>query len=111
MIYENGQLLAETERFAADEQMIVADIDLDRLVQERVRMTSFNDAALACRRGATCGCHSPCPIRRCRCGAASSDARSSRPIRRLATSAVGRPTTFKFRDWPHGSPAAASPRR
>jgi NAD+ synthase (glutamine-hydrolysing) len=49
MVYENGQLLAETERFAADEQMIVADIDLERLVQERVRMTSFNDAALELR--------------------------------------------------------------
>jgi NAD+ synthase (glutamine-hydrolysing) len=46
MVYENGQLLAETERFAAGEQMIVADVDLDRLVQERVRMTSFNDAVL-----------------------------------------------------------------
>lgn len=44
VVYENGQLLAETERFAADEQMIVADIDIERLVQERVRMTSFNDA-------------------------------------------------------------------
>jgi NAD+ synthase (glutamine-hydrolysing) len=46
MIYENGQLLAETERFAADEQMVVADVDLDRLMQERVRMNSFNDAVL-----------------------------------------------------------------
>jgi NAD+ synthase (glutamine-hydrolysing) len=46
MIYENGQLEAETERFAADEQMIIADVDLDRLVQERVRVTSFNDAVL-----------------------------------------------------------------
>jgi NAD+ synthase (glutamine-hydrolysing) len=45
MIYENSHLLAETTRFATDEQMIVADIDVDRLVQERVRMTSFNDAA------------------------------------------------------------------
>jgi len=49
MIYENGQLLAETERFAPDEQMIVADVDLDRLVQERVRMNSFNDAVLEMR--------------------------------------------------------------
>jgi NAD+ synthase (glutamine-hydrolysing) len=45
MIYENSDLLAETTRFASDEQIIVADIDLDRLVQERVRMTTFNDAA------------------------------------------------------------------
>jgi NAD+ synthase (glutamine-hydrolysing) len=46
MIYENGQLLAETERFAPGEQMIVADVFLDRLVQERVRMNSFNDAVV-----------------------------------------------------------------
>jgi NAD+ synthase (glutamine-hydrolysing) len=49
MIYENGHLLTETTRFAADEQVIVADIDLERLGQERVRMTSFNDAALEAR--------------------------------------------------------------
>jgi NAD+ synthase (glutamine-hydrolysing) len=46
MIYENGQLLAETERFAPGEQMIVADVFIDRLVQERVRMNSFNDAVV-----------------------------------------------------------------
>jgi len=45
LIYENNDLLAESERFAADEQIIAADIDLERLVQERSRMTSFNDAA------------------------------------------------------------------
>jgi len=45
MIYENARLLAETARFAAGEQMIIADIDVERLVQERVRMTSFHDAA------------------------------------------------------------------
>jgi NAD+ synthase (glutamine-hydrolysing) len=46
MVYENGQLLAETERFAGNEQLITADVDLDRLAQERARMTSFNDAVL-----------------------------------------------------------------
>lgn len=45
MIYENNELLAESTRFAADEQLIAADIDLERLVQERMRMTSFNDCA------------------------------------------------------------------
>jgi NAD+ synthase (glutamine-hydrolysing) len=45
MIFENHELLAESSRFAAEEQMIVADIDLDRLVQERMRTTSFNDCA------------------------------------------------------------------
>jgi len=44
LIYENNDRLAEADRFARDEQMIVADIDLERLVQERMRMTSFNDA-------------------------------------------------------------------
>ena len=43
MIWENNVLLAESERFARDEQLIAADIDLDRLAQERSRMTSFND--------------------------------------------------------------------
>jgi NAD+ synthase (glutamine-hydrolysing) len=43
LIYENGELLAEAERFAADEQMIIGDIDLERLAQERMRLTSFND--------------------------------------------------------------------
>ena len=47
MIYENGDLLAESERFQDDSQVIAADIDLDRLVQERMRFTSFADCATA----------------------------------------------------------------
>jgi len=43
LIYENNELLAESERFAAEEQLIAADIDLERLAQERMRLTSFND--------------------------------------------------------------------
>ncbi len=45
LIYENHELLAESQRFAPDEQLIFADIDVERLVQERMRMTSFNDCA------------------------------------------------------------------
>lgn len=45
LIYENGNLLAETTRFSADEQFAVADIDLDRLRQDRMRMTTFSDTA------------------------------------------------------------------
>lgn len=45
LIYENGDLLAESERFDDREQMIIADIDLDRLIQDRMRANSFNDAA------------------------------------------------------------------
>ncbi|MCG7208410.1 NAD(+) synthase [Streptomyces arenae] len=43
MIYENGQLLAETDRFPLDDQYAVADVDLDLLRQERARMGSFDD--------------------------------------------------------------------
>jgi len=45
LIYENGELLAESERFPDRGQMITSDIDLERLVQERMRLTSFQDAA------------------------------------------------------------------
>ena len=45
LIYEDGELLAESERFADHEQIIVADIDAERLAQSRMRQTSFNDAA------------------------------------------------------------------
>src|SRR5919206_167074 len=47
IIYENNELLAEAERFATQEQIIAADIDLERLAQERMRMTSFNDSGSA----------------------------------------------------------------
>jgi NAD+ synthase (glutamine-hydrolysing) len=44
LIYENNDLLAESERFHDEEQMIVADVDLERLAQDRMRMTTFNDS-------------------------------------------------------------------
>jgi NAD+ synthase (glutamine-hydrolysing) len=44
IIYENNVLLTEADRFSAEEQIISADIDLERLAQERMRMTSFNDS-------------------------------------------------------------------
>ena len=45
MIHENGELLAESQRFSPAPGLIVADIDLDRLRQDRARTTSFNDCA------------------------------------------------------------------
>lgn len=45
IIYENDHLLAESDRFPIEEQLVAADIDLERLVQDRMRTTSFNDAA------------------------------------------------------------------
>ena len=41
MICENGNLLAESERFSDSSQIILADLDLDRLAQDRMRQTSF----------------------------------------------------------------------
>ena len=43
MIYENGVLLAETDRFPLDDREAIADVDLDLLRQERLRMGSFDD--------------------------------------------------------------------
>src|SRR5271165_6812290 len=41
-IFENGAVLAETERFPAGGQAAIADIDLDLLRQERLHMGSFD---------------------------------------------------------------------
>jgi NAD+ synthase (glutamine-hydrolysing) len=44
MVYENGALLAESERFRYDSQLVVAELDLDRLSQERMRQNSFSQS-------------------------------------------------------------------
>jgi NAD+ synthase (glutamine-hydrolysing) len=41
MIYENGTRIAESRRFAYEPQLTCGDIDLDRLVQDRLRQNSF----------------------------------------------------------------------
>ena len=41
MICENGEIFAETERFAQDNQLVYADIDLDILTNERRKHTTF----------------------------------------------------------------------
>jgi NAD+ synthase (glutamine-hydrolysing) len=43
MVYENGVLLAETDRFPDGDRRSVADVDLDLLRQERARMGTFDD--------------------------------------------------------------------
>ncbi len=45
MIYENGNLLAESARFLWKPQLIFGDVDLDRLTQDRMRMNSFGQNA------------------------------------------------------------------
>jgi NAD+ synthase (glutamine-hydrolysing) len=43
MIHENGSLLHETERFPDGDRRATADVDLDLLRQERMRMGTFDD--------------------------------------------------------------------
>ena len=43
-VYENGSLLAESDRFAYGSQLVTADIDLDRIAQDRMRQNSFGES-------------------------------------------------------------------
>jgi NAD+ synthase (glutamine-hydrolysing) len=43
MVYENGVLLGESERFPDGDRRTVADVDLDLLRLERMRMGTFDD--------------------------------------------------------------------
>ena len=46
LIYENGTLVGESRRFADAPQLAVAEIDLDRLLADRMRQNTFGAAAL-----------------------------------------------------------------
>ncbi|MEO9325342.1 NAD(+) synthase [Nocardioides sp. C4-1] len=43
MIYECGDLLAEGDRFPEEARRTIADVDLDRIRQERMRVGTFDD--------------------------------------------------------------------
>jgi NAD+ synthase (glutamine-hydrolysing) len=43
LIYENGDRLAESERFSETEQLVFADLNLDRLLSDRASTSSFGD--------------------------------------------------------------------
>jgi NAD+ synthase (glutamine-hydrolysing) len=45
MVYENGTLVAESKRFAAEPQLAVADVDLGRLTADRMRQNTFAASA------------------------------------------------------------------
>jgi NAD+ synthase (glutamine-hydrolysing) len=45
MAFENGSLLAESERFASRAQLTFADLDLERLEADRMRQNSFGESA------------------------------------------------------------------
>jgi NAD+ synthase (glutamine-hydrolysing) len=44
MIYENGNLVAETQRFVYGPHLVTGDIDLDRIAQDRMRANSFGQS-------------------------------------------------------------------
>ena len=44
LVYENGTLLAESERFNPASQLLTADVDIERLAQERMRMNTFGQS-------------------------------------------------------------------
>jgi NAD+ synthase (glutamine-hydrolysing) len=44
LVAENGTILAESERFRRDEQLLVTDVDLGRLLGDRLRTTTFAQA-------------------------------------------------------------------
>ena len=46
VIYENGTLLAESRRFAVEPQIAFADVDLGRLLADRMRQNTFGASAL-----------------------------------------------------------------
>jgi NAD+ synthase (glutamine-hydrolysing) len=45
MIFENGRELAQSERYCSEAQLMNADVDIERLSNELMRMTSFRDTA------------------------------------------------------------------
>jgi len=45
LIAENGNIIAESERFKDEPQLLSAEIDLERLAQERMRQGTFGDTA------------------------------------------------------------------
>ena len=44
LIYEKGELLAETERFSDESHIVFADVDLERLSRERMHTTTYGDS-------------------------------------------------------------------
>ena len=101
LIYENGDLLAEAERFATGEQLIFADLDLDRIVSDRASTSSYGDSIhdhrrrLRAMRRIEFELGHATAARSCRSGAGSSGSRTCPPIRSAATSAARRSTASR----------------
>lgn len=44
LIYENGELLGESDRFLTESHLLFSDVDLERLSRERMRQTTFGQS-------------------------------------------------------------------
>jgi len=103
-VYENGTLLAESARFAYQSHLVTADVDLDRIAQDRMRQNSFGESA---RRHAhevahfrSVGFELELPAEASsRSSGATSASRTCPPTRRRATRAARRCTTSKCTGW------------
>jgi NAD+ synthase (glutamine-hydrolysing) len=43
IIAENGKIIAKSERFSFKEQLVISEVDIDRLHADRIRNTNFNN--------------------------------------------------------------------
>ncbi len=46
LVHELGDQIAESARFSTEPELVVADVDCERITQERLRTGTFNDAAM-----------------------------------------------------------------
>ncbi|QCB42438.1 NAD(+) synthase [Sphingomonas sp. PAMC26645] len=46
LVHELGEQIAESARFSTEPELVVADVDCERITAERVRTGTFNDAAV-----------------------------------------------------------------
>ena len=102
VIYENGTLLAESRRFADTAQLAVADVDLDRLLADRMRQNTFGAALAAPSRPGVSkrGVHLASSTRQIAPGEKSGTAvPTPPPTRARATRAARRSTASRCRAW------------
>ena len=114
LIYENGDCLAESERYPLEDRLITADVDLDRLKADRTETSSWGDAIHDHRRPPAGGCDRVEFELAPDDAAGSADARDralpvcARSTPALATSAATRSTGSRSPGCRHGSRPPAS---
>ena len=105
-IFECGDDLGETERFSTAPEMAVADVDLGRIRQERMRTNTFGDCARAIgdKRAPfrTIGFDFAPPGEPLSCAARSSASRMCLRTRRCCARTATKPTTSRSRAWLNG---------